>query len=211
MNKRIEKHSEEGFVRGFNRYFLSQLIVDSESWHDFVKELTRYEISDELNACYGEYRLFNIFLLLQQILPEIIGLAYKHNCLENEQALKKFVLEKTGRYLKINEEEAEKILQKEIIGNDTSFYTPHVLLYVVGLGLGELIHIVRSHVRFPGIDAQKITNELSKLNKERNVLMHNLFTSRIPELQLTELIELAKNILKTLQDIHAEYLSKANP
>lgn len=208
MSKDLEKHTEEGFVRGFHRYLISEMIVESKTWKDLEIKLEEYfEEKGYLEDCYDEYRILNIALQLQQRLCEILGMAYKANHLKKETLLKSSVVNRTRKTLGISTtEEALSLLEIETNGSDTGIYTPHALLYVASLTLGQVINYFRDFINIPNKEILSIADDLSKFNTKRNELVHNLFSSRIAPLDKEEIINSGINLINQLDEIHREYL-----
>jgi hypothetical protein len=203
MTKQLGQHSEEGFIRGFSRYYISEMIIETETWEDLTTELINFEHKGDLKSCYDEYRIFNIALVLQQKLCEVVGMAYKANHIKDPTSLNNYVLKIATLNLG---KDAKKILETETSNSETGIYTPHGLPYVAGLTLGQIIKLFTDFVAVPNKDTLDIKNDLLKFNTKRNELMHNLFSSRIKSLELQETINLGKGLIRELDEIHSEYL-----
>lgn len=178
VNKKLKKHKDVYFNSGFGRYFVIDLILDSNSWKELEEELKKYEMDGFNKICFLEYKLFNLTLSIEYTLSHLLEQFFKANKITNKDSLFRYILKETMKYRKLNESRTTKILNKEIGPNKNNLCSPNVLFYVAGIGLGSLVHIFRTYTEsFSNKD--NIIKKLQGFNKYRNDAIHNLLSSRI--------------------------------
>ncbi|MDD3101581.1 MAG: hypothetical protein PHE59_00310 [Patescibacteria group bacterium] len=184
MRKEIKKHSDKNAFRGMNRYFNADLVVDSNSWEELFENLERYKISSNFkNQSFNEYKLFNLTIKIEYKLTMILELFLKEGKLVRSEAYK-HILETCKKYRRlITKKETEKLLKREMKNDDSNLFSPHVLFYIAGCGLGDILHIFENCTdNFS--DKDKIVKQLRGFKDKRNDFTHNLLSSRINSFKL---------------------------
>lgn len=176
MKKPIKKHSDQNFIYGINRYFCCGLIIDSDSWKSLFEKLERYNIPNFTNQSFDEYKLFNLTILIEYQLAHILELFCNENKINYSKAYN-CILETCKRYRKLDQKKAEKTLKKEIGNNKSNLFSPHVLFYITGCGLGDVLNIFDQYtINF--LRKDKIIKQLRDFKDKRNDFTHNLLSSR---------------------------------
>lgn len=197
MRGRPAEHSDEGFAKGFSRHTIAEIVEKSNTPEEFAVKLKVFEEEKYTAFLFNEQRFLNIVFLIQWVIPEIIGNAYELGHLNNEPALYRMVVRRTKENWKLRDcTEAESLLEDETKGNRSRIYTPHAMLYLGGLGLGDFVHIFRQHFNDPSLDKLQVIPLLEKINTVRNYFVHIPFSSRI------DLEGEVKNIIPTTISAH---------
>lgn len=173
-NKRpIGKHTDTGFVSGFGRYCLAERLLECESWEKVEKVLTDSRAKARL---LSELRLRNAILVIEYMLISFMERNVKKSKMTS---LKQYLLDCLKRYRDLHTlSEAILVLQSEGGCNEVNKISPHIFFHVCGLGLGNLIHIVRDFCA-NARNKQEILKELNILNESRTILVHDVCSSRI--------------------------------
>jgi len=180
-NKRpIGDHSDEKFGDGFSRYCIASLIIESKSWDDLIVKLKEINLKTNYqNLLYQEFKFYNCILIVEQ---KLCNLLEKLDLAKNPKeikGIKTYLTEKLKRYRAIkNIEDAKAILDKEAENDDSDLLVPHILFYVCGLSLGDLIYLMRE-MTDDFVGRKKILDKLQEFNDYRTDIIHNLLSSRI--------------------------------
>lgn len=175
-NKRsIEAYSDTGFVSGFGRYFIATQLMGCGSWDEILNELDKEPFVKMKDQLLNELRLHNGIMVIEHTLISFI----ERNTDERKaDSLKRYLLDCLKRYRDLDSlKEAELVLTKES-GEDDLNISPHILLYVCGLSLGNLTHIVRDFC-INVEHKQKILEDLNRLNESRTILVHGISSGRV--------------------------------
>lgn len=176
MKKPIKKHKDQNFVYGMNRYLCSGFVTDSESWEELFEKLRKYNFQGFKNQSFNEYKLFNLIIEIEYRLATILELFFKEDKLNKDGAYV-CVLETCKRYRALDREQAAKILKKEMESNPKNLFSPHILFYIAGCSLGDILNIFDQYtIDFSHKD--KIVKQLRGFNNKRNDFTHNLLSSR---------------------------------
>lgn len=180
MKKIIKKHLDNNFIKSFRRYVLIDCILDSNNWIDLegkLKEIYPDDYRVVTERIFNELKFYKCVLKIEYAITDSLNnFLIKNNKLKWGSLKDKF-LEKIERNIKCTEEEAKEILKKETGGKNEGILTPHMMLYCAGFSIGELIGYLNS---FTENFSQKseLVDKLTEFNKCRNLIIHNLLTSR---------------------------------
>ncbi len=179
VNKQpIGNHSDKYFNYGITRYAIAESIIENESWNDLVRDLKEnYNYDDKEKWLYKEFKFYNCILIIEYRLCTLCNLLEKLNKIKNKKNFKKYLIRKIKHYRGIkNHEKAKKILYKEVSNDD--FFTPHILLYVCGISLGEFIHIIENMIN-DFLNKNELLKKLREFNNCRTNIVHHLLSSRL--------------------------------
>jgi len=201
----IKKHSDDYFIKGFERYILIDPILDSDNWmalesklkKNFEKEYT--EITERL---FNEFKFYNCVLKIEYAITDTLNdFLIKENKITDLIGLKNKFIKKIERNEKISGGEARKLIEGQIKGETARILTPHIMLYCVGFGVGELIDYIRSSTK-NFFQKKKLIASLTKFNECRKLAIHNLATSREDVgLKIIEGIVFGKEIIGLIDGI----------
>ena len=179
--KKIKKHSDTNFSKGFRRYCLASHIVETNSWeefNEFVKKWYEDEYDDIMLPLFKEFKLSNCILMVEYLIVDRLNKYLVENKkIKNWELLKEKFIQKVKINHRIDVNDAKMIITEETENVDKRMLTPHMMLYVAGYGLGELVNYVDEFTKkFP--NKKEIVAELTKFNKRRGLIAHNLCSSR---------------------------------
>ena len=176
MKKLIKKHRDQDFAYGMSRYFCGGLVVDSDSWEALFEKIKKYDCSSFRIQSFNEYKLFNLTILIEYQLADILELFFKEDKIDKEKTYN-CILDICKRYRKLDQSKAETILKKEIGNNQSNLFSPHILFYIAGCGLGDIFNIFDQYkVKF--LQKDRIVKQLRGFKYKRNDFTHNLLSSR---------------------------------
>ena len=198
-SKTIKSHSDSNWFKGFSRYMLMTLIVDSNSWSDMEAELKKRYDDDckkKTSQLFNEFKLHNVILGVEYHITDLLNnFLAKENKIKNWDKLKNRFVEKIERNKNKTKNEAKEILRNETGGKRERMLTPALMFDSARFGLGELIGYINEFTSsFP--EKKKLVNKLTEFNRIRNIVIHRLITSRenVEE-------EIEKGILKGKESI----------
>jgi len=181
MKKTKAQHLDNYFVKRFTRYCRIDDVLDSDDWIDLeerVKKVHKDNYKDIMKQMFSEFKFYNYILKIEYAITDSLNSFLKEkNKIKNWDDLKNRFLEKIQRNKRCTEEEAEKFLEAEVDGKIERILTPHKMLYCAEFGIGELIDYISTFTdRF--LHKKSLVSELTKFNKIRILVIHNLLTSR---------------------------------
>lgn len=175
----MKPHSDSNWAKGFSRYVLMTLIVDSSSWSEMEAEFKKHYGDDykkKTLQLFNEFKLYNVILGAEYHITDLLNnFLVKENKIKWDE-LKNGFVEKINRKMK-DRNEAEKILENETDGKKEKMLTPAMMFDFAEFGLGELIdYISKFTSSFP--EKKKLVNKLTEFNRSRNIVIHKLISSR---------------------------------
>ncbi|MFA5232154.1 MAG: hypothetical protein WC410_00505 [Candidatus Paceibacterota bacterium] len=179
----IPEDSEEGFIRGFHRYFLITHILSSDSWEDLEKNLRIYEkekAGEYINILYKEFQFYNLIKDIEyDIADTLFSALINKRKLRSHQGIENLLISKIKKYRGINDrQDVKNLIQRETLGKNRYLLSPHLLYFVSGCGIGDLMAIIRDN--FNDFDKKEnLLKELEIFNDIRTKIIHNLLSSRI--------------------------------
>ena len=178
-SKTMKPHSDSNWAKGFSRYVLMTLIVDSSSWSEMEAEFKKHYGDDykkKTLQLFNEFKLYNVILGAEYHITDLLNnFLVKENKIKWDE-LKNGFVEKINRKMK-DRNEAEKILENETDGKKEKMLTPAMMFDFAEFGLGELIdYISKFTSSFP--EKKKLVNKLTEFNRSRNIVIHKLISSR---------------------------------
>ncbi len=182
MREPIRKHNDLGFFYGMKRYVCTDFVIDSNSWEELFENLKKYNQSGFKIQSFYEYKLLNLTIAIEYRLASILELFFQEKKLNKNKSYT-HVLKTCQKYRRLDEKEARKILKKEMGINEANLFSPHILFYIAGCGLGDILHIFDQYT----IDFSykgTITKQLRGFNVMRNDFIHHLLSSRINQYKL---------------------------
>lgn len=115
-------------------------------------------------------------------MANILELFSNENKLDYNKAFN-CILETCKKYRKLDQKRTEKILRKEIGNNKSNLFSPHILFYITGCGLGDILNIFDQYtVKF--FQKDKIVKQLREFKDKRNDFTHNLLSIRSSQYKL---------------------------
>lgn len=181
VNKIIKPHSDNYFVKRFNRYILIENILNSHDWsnlEDNLKKNYNDSYQDIMKLLFNEFKFYNCVLDIEYAITDSLNnFLIKEKKVKNWGKLENRFLEKTKISRRIDDEEAKKIIEEKTIKKISRILSPDMMLYVAGFGIGELINYISEFTNsFP--EKRKLVNKLTEFNESRKILIHNRLTSR---------------------------------
>lgn len=200
MKKTIKKHSDKDFIYGISRYFCGELVIGSDSWEELFADLEEHQHSNFTKQSFDEYKLFNLTIMIEYKLVHILELFFNENKLDKNKAYI-HVLNSCKKYRRLNNMDAKKVLKKEMGGNQSNIFSPHILFYVAGCSLGDILHIFD---KYTDTFSQKdtIVKRLRGFKSKRNDFTHNLLSSRINQQKLlSRALSVGLKLVKTFEEM----------
>ena len=198
----IRKHSDKNFIKGFLRYaIIENTILNSDSWGTFLEKLEKKN-KPLTKKLWQEYQLKNYVILIEQQLAELYNSVAQKGLFKNEHKVKNMLLKKIKRFRKLkNNNQAEKLLLKKVGNNEKRFYTPFVFFNIADFSLGDFVYFLDGHTQIK--EVQALIEDLRKLNQCRNIVIHQLLSSRINlDKRIKDGLKFAKEILAKLEKIN---------
>jgi hypothetical protein len=167
----------------FLGYASIEKILESNSFFELEgkmkKSFSEKAAGALLNLFWKEFQFQHSFRRVEQSLCTYCETVQKNSDFKNSEAAKEYIIQKIFRNKRFKTlHEAEQLLISETHGNDERIYTPHVLFLVSGFSMGIFIDFIRTHVKHSERKTDLI-DLLSEVNKRRNLITHNVFSSRV--------------------------------
>jgi len=206
MARKVGKHSDLTFIKKFHRYCLINIIMEADSFKDLQEKIKKSRVgkNEDSILLFQEFKFFNLIIKIEYLLVSLIRGLYKNKIVKKED-LRKFIFRQVRKFRYLNKEEAKKLVSKETEGKERRIYTPHMLFYIVGLGFGGLVHIIKVFTNsFTG--KKDILSKLIEFRDHRNDFIHNLLSSRInSEKNIKRALKLGRELEENLEKIIGEY------
>jgi len=205
MTPKIKPHKDSNFIKGFFRYSMISHILEANDWEDLEKKIEPYkkikpEISTEL---FNDFKLQNCTLAVEYAITDTLNRFLLNNSkIKDQDKIKERMRKKITRNQRVKDKiEASNILTEETDNDIEHILTPHTMLYVAGLGLGELVDFINEFTSsFP--KKKELVKKMTAFNRCRVLLIHNRLTSRenVAE-EIEKGVEMGKGIMNLIEDI----------
>ncbi|MFA5729620.1 MAG: hypothetical protein WC938_00095 [Candidatus Paceibacterota bacterium] len=187
-NKRpIEQHSDDGFIQGFEKYFLIDTILKSNSWDELVSNIEKLKVKFPWESLlFKEFKFYNLLKKVEQNISDLlITFLIENNFInKSHEDIKKYLFDRIKQYRKdgaiseaMNEIEEKLKECKDENCKLKRLLNPDCLFYISGRYLGDLIYIIREYTN-DFEDKTELLEKLNNFNDARTDIIHNSLTSR---------------------------------
>jgi len=210
--KIIKNHSDNNWVRAFRRYVVIDYVLNSNGWIDLENNLKKTYNRDYpaiMERIFNEFKFYNCVLRIEYAITDPLNrFLIKESKIKDWKVLRNKFLEKIKRNRKSTKKEAREIIKKQTSGRIQGILTPHIMLYYAGFGVGELVNYINSFTKDFSQKKELIT-KLTKFNKYRKLVIHNLLTSREDiKGKIEKGVTLGKEIINLIEKITAEKIDR---
>jgi hypothetical protein len=193
----IKSHDDCYSATGFKRYLLVGDVLQSNSWKDLEERLSVKKNTDSIQSLFGEFKFLNYVTCIEHILCCFLALLNEKGKLVNREGVFKMIIDCVKRYRDLDIENAENLINEEIEDNLNRLINPHVVFYIAGMGLGNLINVLRNHTQ-AFERKEELVQKLTLFNDCRSNLVHHLLSSRI---NLNDEINIGLSSAAALKDL----------
>jgi hypothetical protein len=207
MNKIVGDYSDEKFTTSFVRYDAIDKVLESSSFKELEEKIYKSYSPKAaeylMGAFFNEFKLQNSVIALEYDLCRYLENSRNNDLLEDPKKAKDYLIAIMQR--KHKKQDVEMILNEALRDDDGNLYTPHILFLIIGMSLGKFIAFIKCHIK-NSEEKTILLERLDEFNERRNLLVHNLLSSRVVSIDNTRLaIDLSDEIRKSLKDRNGDF------